>query len=293
MAIIDIRHVTKDYGQNRGVFDLDFQMNKGEIMGVLGPNGAGKTTLIRQLMGFIKPDQGEVAILDMDCFEKAPQVQEKVGYLPGEIAFMEDMTGIEFIHFIASLKGMKDFTRANELIQFLELDPRGEIKRMSKGMKQKIGLVIAFMQDTPILILDEPTSGLDPLMQLKFIDLVKQAKKEGKTIFMSSHIFEEVENVCDRVVIIRQGKLVAIENMEDLKNSRSKQYNIIFHDYKEANLFHQKHKESTLRDRQVSLLVQGQADQFIKELSQYTIDDLSIRAQSLEDIFLQYYGGDQ
>lgn len=293
MAIIDIRHVTKDYGQNRGVFDLDFQMNKGEIMGVLGPNGAGKTTLIRQLMGFIKPDQGEVSILDMDCFEKAPQVQEKVGYLPGEIAFMEDMTGIEFIHFIASLKGMKDFTRANELIQFLELDPRGKIKRMSKGMKQKIGLVIAFMQDTPILILDEPTSGLDPLMQLKFIDLVKQAKKEGKTIFMSSHIFEEVENVCDRVVIIRQGKLVAIENMEDLKNSRSKQYNIIFHDYKEANLFHQKHKESTLRDRQVSLLVQGQADQFIKELSQYTIDDLSIRAQSLEDIFLQYYGGDQ
>lgn len=293
MAIIDIRHVTKDYGQNRGVFDLDFQMNKGEIMGVLGPNGAGKTTLIRQLMGFIKPDQGEVSILDMDCFEKAPQVQEKVGYLPGEIAFMEDMTGIEFIHFIASLKGMKDFTRANELIQFLELDPRGKIKRMSKGMKQKIGLVIAFMQDTPILILDEPTSGLDPLMQLKFIDLVKQAKKEGKTIFMSSHIFEEVENVCDRVVIIRQGKLVAIENMEDLKNSRSKQYNIIFHDHKEANLFHQKHKESTLRDRQVSLLIQGQADQFIKELSQYTIDDLSIRAQSLEDIFLQYYGGDQ
>lgn len=293
MAIIDIRHVTKDYGQNRGVFDLDFQMNKGEIMGVLGPNGAGKTTLIRQLMGFIKPDQGEVSILDMDCFEKAPQVQEKVGYLPGEIAFMEDMTGIEFIHFIASLKGMKDFTRANELIQFLELDPRGKIKRMSKGMKQKIGLVIAFMQDAPILILDEPTSGLDPLMQLKFIDLVKQAKKEGKTIFMSSHIFEEVENVCDRVVIIRQGKLVAIENMEDLKNSRSKQYNIIFHDHKEAKLFHQKHKESTLRDRQVSLLVQGQADQFIKELSQYTIDDLSIRAQSLEDIFLQYYGGDQ
>lgn len=293
MAIIDIRHVTKDYGQNRGVFDLDFQMNKGEIMGVLGPNGAGKTTLIRQLMGFIKPDQGEVAILDMDCFEKTPQVQEKVGYLPGEIAFMEDMTGIEFIHFIASLKGMKDFTRANELIQFLELDPRGKIKRMSKGMKQKIGLVIAFMQDTPILILDEPTSGLDPLMQLKFIDLVKQAKKEGKTIFMSSHIFEEVENVCDRVVIIRQGKLVAIENMEDLKNSRSKQYNIIFHDHKEAKLFYQKHKESTLRDRQVSLLIQGQADQFIKELSQYTIDDLSIRAQSLEDIFLQYYGGDQ
>ncbi len=244
-------------------------------------------------MGFIKPDQGEVSILGMDCFEKAPQVQEKVGYLPGEIAFMEDMTGIEFIHFIASLKGMKDFTRANELIQFLELDPRGKIKRMSKGMKQKIGLVIAFMQDTPILILDEPTSGLDPLMQLKFIDLVKQAKKEGKTIFMSSHIFEEVENVCDRVVIIRQGKLVAIENMEDLKNSRSKQYNIIFHDYKEANLFHQKHKQSTLRDRQVSLLIQGQADQFIKELSQYTIDDLSIRAQSLEDIFLQYYGGDQ
>ena len=218
-------------------------------------------------MGFIKPDQGEVSILGMDCFEKAPQVQEKVGYLPGEIAFMEDMTGIEFIHFIASLKGMKDFTRANELIQFLELDPRGKIKRMSKGMKQKIGLVIAFMQDTPILILDEPTSGLDPLMQLKFVELMKQFKQRGKTILMSSHIFEEIENICDRVVIIKAGQIVAIEDMEKLKHNRYKHYEIQFSSLQEANLFMKKYPDARQNECYVSLMLQGHINDFIKDLS--------------------------
>ena len=293
MNVIEINHITKDYGQNKGVFDLDFKIEEGEVVGFLGPNGSGKTTTIRQLMGFIQPDKGSMSILGMDCFQDAPAIQEKVGYLPGEIAFMEDMTGIEFIRFIGELKGIKDFKKAQELIDFLELDPHGKIKRMSKGMKQKIALVVAFMQDTPILILDEPTSGLDPLMQLNFQELIQQAKKDKKTILMSSHIFEEIENLCDRVVFIRQGCIVSIEDMQHLKNSRFKYYDIVFHNHKDAKDFCQNHLEASLHDLRVSLSVQGQADQLIKELSKYTIDDLNIRRQSLEEIFLQYYGGNK
>ena len=253
MSVIEVNGITKDYGNHQGVFDVNFTVEKGEVLGFLGPNGAGKTTTIRQLMGFIKPDQGTVHIQGMDCFKNAPEVQA----------------------------------------QFLELNPKNKMKKMSKGMKQKIGLVIAFMQDAPILILDEPTSGLDPLMQNKFVELIHKAKKEGKTILMSSHIFEEVEHTCDRVVIIKEGEIVATEKMEDLRHSRRKYYEICFHDVKEATLFHQQYPESQVRDTVVSLSLQGSADTLIKALSQYTIDDLSVRVQSLEELFLHYYGGNQ
>lgn len=288
--MISVNHLTKDYGQNRGVFDMSFQIHEGEILGFLGPNGSGKTTTIRQLMGFVKPDHGNAEIQGKDCFLDAAWIQQNVGYLPGEIAFMDDMTGIDFIHFIAKLKGIKDLSYANELIEFLELDARGQIKRMSKGMKQKIGLVIALMQDPPILILDEPTSGLDPLMQMKFVELMKKAKQQGKTVFMSSHIFGEIENVCDRVVIIKEGRIVAIEDMDKLKHHRYKHYEIVFHHSHEMEKFMQHYPEAKQQQGYVSLLIKGNTDQLIKELSHYTIDDFNVKAQSLEEIFLQYYG---
>lgn len=293
MSVIEVNGITKDYGNHQGVFDVNFTVEKGEVLGFLGPNGAGKTTTIRQLMGFIKPYQGTVHIQGMDCFKNAPEVQAQLGYLPGEIAFMDDMTGMDFIEFVANMKNIQDMSKAKELIEFLELNPKNKMKKMSKGMKQKIGLVIAFMQDAPILILDEPTSGLDPLMQNKFVELIHKAKKEGKTILMSSHIFEEVEHTCDRVVIIKEGEIVATEKMEDLRHSRRKYYEICFHDVKEATLFHQQYPESQVRDTVVSLSLQGSADTLIKALSQYTIDDLSVRVQSLEELFLHYYGGNQ
>ena len=293
MSVIEVNGITKDYGNHQGVFDVNFTVEKGEVLGFLGPNGAGKTTTIRQLMGFIKPDQGTVHIQGMDCFKNAPEVQAQLGYLPGEIAFMDDMTGMDFIEFVANMTTIQDMSKAKELIEFLELNPKNKMKKMSKGMKQKIGLVIAFMQDAPILILDEPTSGLDPLMQNKFVELIHKAKKEGKTILMSSHIFEEVEHTCDRVVIIKEGEIVATEKMEDLRHSRRKYYEICFHDVKEATLFHQQYPESQVRDTVVSLSLQGSADTLIKALSQYTIDDLSVRVQSLEELFLHYYGGNQ
>ena len=293
MDVIEINHITKDYGNKRGIFDVSFTVKKGEVLGFLGPNGSGKTTTIRQLMGFIKPDHGEVKILGLDCFEKANLVQKELGYLPGEIAFMEVMTGFEFIKFIAQMKNIKDMKKAEELMTFLELDARGKMKRMSKGMKQKIGLVIAFMQDSPILILDEPTSGLDPLMQNKFVELIQRSKKEGKTILMSSHIFEEVEHTCDRVVMIKEGSIVAAETMDNLKRNRQKHYEIHFNKESDAIKFAEQYDSCQRDQKQVILTLKGHTNELLKDLSQYDIQDFNARPQSLEELFLHYYGGEQ
>ena len=291
MNTIEINHLTKDYGHHHGIFDLSFSVKEGEVLGFLGANGAGKTTTTRHLMGFIKPQKGSAKIMDLDCFRQASRVQDNIGYLPGEIAFMDQMTGMDFIRFIAGMKHLTDLSRANELIQYLELDPKVLIKKMSKGMKQKIGLVIAFMQDAPILILDEPTSGLDPLMQNKFVELINKEKEKGKTILMSSHIFEEVEHTCDRIVMIKEGELVADEPMEKIRTGRSKHYEITFASPADAAAFHAKHPNSELEGASVTLLQKGKVNDLLQELSHYEIKDLDARHQTLEEVFLQYYGG--
>lgn len=228
MSVIEINHITKNYGNHKGLFDVNFSVEKGEIVGFLEPNGAGKTTLIRHLMGFIKPDSGTVSILGKDCFHSASEIQKKTGYLPGEIAFLDDMTGDAFLKFVAEMKQMKDLSYMKELCDFLELNPKGRLRRMSKGMKQKIGIIIAFMDHPEILLLDEPTSGLDPLMQNKFVELIQKEKQNGTTILMSSHMFEEVENTCNRVVMIREGQLIADENMDTLLRKRNRICTITF-----------------------------------------------------------------
>lgn len=292
MSVIEVQHITKDYGNHKGNFDVSFTVEKGEVVGFLGPNGAGKTTTIRQLMGFIKPDKGSVTILGMDCFQDCASIQKTLGYLPGEIAFMEDMDGMAFLHFLADMKQIKDFSIAEKLIHYFELDPKGKMKKMSKGMKQKIGLVAAFMQDPEILILDEPTSGLDPLMQSKFVRLIKEAKKQGKTILMSSHMFEEVEHTCDRVVIIKDGEIMAVESMEDMRNTRKKLYDIRFSTIEEAKRFASQYPNALVEDSRVSIAIHGKVQQLIQELHSYEVLDLATRTQTLEELFMQYYGGD-
>ncbi|MCF2555598.1 ABC transporter ATP-binding protein [Faecalicatena contorta] len=299
MSIIDIQHITKDYGEGRGVFDVSFQVHKGEVMGFLGPNGAGKTTTIRQLMGFLKPDSGNVRILGMDCFHDAHKIAGSLGYLPGEIAFIDSMSGTEFIRFIARMKEMKDTGRADELMKRFALDPSTKIKKMSKGTKQKIGIICAFMQDPDILLLDEPTSGLDPLMQNAFIELILEEKKRGKTILLSSHIFEEIEKTCDRAAIIRNGRLVAVEDMEHLAKNKQKLIDLRFPDENTARDFassFQPDATSIVSVRQngslVTVQIKGNIDALIKAASRYTVNDLDIRTQTLEEIFMHFYGGD-
>lgn len=294
MNIIEIKQLTKDYGNKKGVFDLNLSVKKGEVFGFLGPNGAGKTTTIRHLMGFIHPDKGECFINALDCSKQADIIQNNLGYLPGEIAFMDDMSGIQFIKFIAEMKGAKDFSRAQELINMFNLDPNSRIKKMSKGMKQKIGIVCAFMHNPDILILDEPTSGLDPLMQNKFLELILSEKEKGKTIFMSSHIFDEIERTCDRTAIIKDGHLVAIENMKTLSESKRKSYIITFLTEEMALRFtKESFKVKDITGKQVTVSVKGNIMPLIHALDKYEITNLDVKTQSLEELFMHFYGGEK
>lgn len=290
--MIEVEHLTKDYSNSKGVFDISFSIDKGIVMGFLGPNGAGKTTTIRHLMGFIKPDSGSVRINNMDCFTNASEIMKHVGYLPGEIAFMNDMKGNEFLHFMAKMKGMNDLTRMKELLEMFELDPKAPISKMSKGMKQKIGIVCAFMNKPDILILDEPTSGLDPLMQGRFVELVQNEKKRGATILMSSHIFEEIERTCDQSIIIKNGHIIAVEDMKKLRENKHRYYIIEFHNTEELQQFVAKHPKSEVFDNnKVRYALQGgDINAILRELSSYDITDLETKTPNLEELFLQFYG---
>lgn len=291
MNTIEIDHITKDYGNGKGVFDVSFSVQEGEVLGFLGPNGAGKTTTIRQLMGFIKPDRGSVHIGGMECFSQAAEIQKNLGYLPGEIAFLDEMSGLAFLRFQAGLRSMQDFHRAEELIAFFELDPRGKIRKMSKGMKQKIGIVCAFMHDPAILILDEPTSGLDPLMQNRFVALIQKEKERGKTILMSSHLFDEVERTCDRAAIIRAGRLVAVERLEHLRATQKKTYLLRFDSEESARGFCKKMPEGMASGSVVSIPIQGSPSALLEAAAASDVRDIDIQKPSLEELFLHFYGG--
>ena len=292
--VIEIRQLTKDYGNNRGIFDVSLSVKKGEVFGFLGPNGAGKSTTIRHLMGFIQADQGSCQINGLDCLRDHARIQQALGYLPGEIAFMDDMTGLEFIKFMAKMKGMTDLTKAYELMERFELNPQGKIKKMSKGMKQKIGIICAFMHDPELLILDEPSSGLDPLMQNRFIELVLEEKQRGKTIFMSSHIFEEIERTCDRTAMIKDGRLISIEELQTLKASKHKTYQIMFATEELAEQFMNEGFEcEQVESTVVKVLPRNNLNYLLATLSRYDSIDLDITKPTLEELFLHFYGGDE
>ena len=291
--VIELRNLTKDYGSGRGVFDVSFAVEQGEVFGFLGPNGAGKTVTMRNLMGFIRPNKGTVRIGGLDCFNQRARIQERLGYLPGEIACMDEMTGAAFLEFMARMKKLRDRTRMSELIDYFELDPARRIRKMSKGTKQKVGLVCAFMTSPDIILLDEPTSGLDPLMQSRFIDLVLKEKQRGATILLSSHLFEEVERTCDRVAFIRAGKLAAVECMDNVRKSRKRVFVVTFADKTVCDRYIEAHGgASVLRQGATSVeaTVGGNLDTFVKDLATYEIIDLTAREQTLEELFMHLYG---
>ena len=295
--VIELQEVTKDYGNGKGVFGLSFAVPKGEVFGYLGPNGAGKTTTIRQLMGFIRPGRGICRM--MDCFLQAQEIQKHTGYLAGELAFPEDMTGLGFLKFMADMKGMDSHRHMESLMERFGLNPHGRIKRMSKGMKQKIGIVNAFMHQPEVVILDEPTSGLDPLMQNEFVELVLEEKKKGTTILMSSHIFEEVEKTCDRTAIIRSGRIATVEDMKELAGKRKKIYRVTLPHAAAAEKLlqepgiqpwsHPGAKES-LPSHQAEFTVSGSLPDVLRKLADFGVQDLEARNQSMEELFFQYYG---
>lgn len=288
---IEVKNLVKDYGRGRGVFDVSFAVERGEVFGFLGSNGAGKTVTMRNLMGFIRPESGTVRIEGLDCFVDRARIQRGLGYLPGEIACMDEMTGSAFLEFMVRMKGLRDRARMLELVEFFELDTARKIRKMSKGTKQKVGLVCAFMGRPDILLLDEPTSGLDPLMQSRFIELVLAEKERGATIMLSSHLFEEVERTCDRVAFIRAGRLAAVENLDAVRRSRKRVFAVTFTSAAERDRYVVAHPEAhVVGAASAEIEVAGAMDVFVKSLAAYGVADLNAREQTLEELFMHLYG---
>ncbi len=293
--IIDVKSLTKDYGFGRGVFDVTFLMKKGEVFGYLGPNGAGKTTTIRHLMGFSNVQSGSVKILGLDCFKHAKEIQNSVGYLPGEIELPDNMTGIEFLNHMASLRKMKDMTNINRLLKIFSLDvnSKRKLNKYALGEKRKLAIVTAFMHDPDILILDEPTSGLDPIGQVEFIEFIKEEKQRGKTILLSSHMFKEVESVCDRIAIIKNGKIVNVCLVDDIKNRDKKTFIISFKTKADYDKFLNEDYNFVLKKEsklQVRIYIDDEnVNKLIKSLTNYKLSYFAEEKYTLEDHFMHFY----
>lgn len=289
--MIEVKKVTKKFSNGKGIFDISFSINEGDVFGFLGPNGAGKSTTIRHLMGFMKPQSGSLSIKGLDCWGHSPDIQKFTGYLPGEMAFIEKMTGKSFLNLLAGMRNLKDRNREKDLIDRFQFDPNIPIRKMSKGMKQKVGIVAAFMHDPAILILDEPTSGLDPLMQRRFVELIVEERERGKTILMSSHYFPEIERTCNRASIIKDGRILKTETMSELQKLQRKQIEVTFSTDKEALLFCTNSAFTIVKrdQQQVTLTLGDEYNKFIKALQPYEVVNLNIHTQALEEVFMHLY----
>lgn len=291
MSVIKIENLTKDYGLSRGIFDINLEVEKGEILGYIGTNGSGKTTTIRNIMGFIKPDSGKVIILDHEVNYTTEYLMKHIGYVPGEISFPDIGDGNAFLKNQAEMIGLKDMEYANYLIKKLGLDTTANLKHMSKGMKQKTAIVSAFMGKPDILILDEPSTGLDPLMRENFVDILIEAKNRGATIFMSSHVFEELEKTCDRVTLLLNGKIIDTVHMKDIHHNEVKTYVIGFEDIKDFQKFMKEpiNVISTKENHyQVTVeMMDKEINNFMKILDNYHIKYIKEEKYTLEKYFLR------
>ena len=304
MSIIEVNHLTKDYGFKRGVFDVSFKIEKGEVFGFLGPNGAGKSTTIRHLMGFSKPLSGSTKILGMDSFKDYDRILNKVGYIPGEIALPQGLTGYQFIDMMQNMYHVHNEEMLNKMLNLFELKDnvlRCDTKHMSLGVKRKLAIVTAFMSDPEVLILDEPTSGLDPIMQQRFIDFIIEEKKRGKTILLSSHIFSEVDATCDRIAIIKDGKIVDEFISNDLKHASLKQYKIVFKSNDDYRRFVNEHdkaiinilKENENNNELIISCLDKDINKAIDSFTKYNIKEFNNIKETLEDYFMHFYKEDK
>ncbi|WP_434351856.1 ABC transporter ATP-binding protein [Trichococcus flocculiformis] len=297
MAYIEIKHLTKDYGKKRGIFDMSLEVEKGEIYGFVGVNGAGKTTAIRHMMGFLTPDEGTVTINGLDANKSSAEVKRYVSYIPGEINFPGNSTGEDFIKNQIYLSGRGDWEYAENVIDQLQLDAKANVRAMSKGMKQKTAIVSAFASDADILIMDEPTTGLDPLMRDIFIELLKEEKAKGKTIFMSSHIFQEVEEVCDRVAIIRDGMIIDVIDMKDIRYNKMKTYKMEFISIEDFEHFrslgYDLHRVK-VDDLQLNIMIHDQdINRLIQDLKNFNLVYFKEIKVTFEDYVTQVFKGEK
>ena len=290
MDVIEVKNLKKHFGKVKAVDGISFNVRKGEVFGFLGPNGAGKTTTIRSLMDFIRPQEGEEKILGMDAHKDEVKIKKKVGYLSGNVKLYDKWTGAMHIKYFHRLNGTHDISK--ELIKRLDFNPARKVKELSSGNRQKLGLILAFMFEPEVYFFDEPTNALDPILQNEVYSMIEQVVEKGATVFMSSHNMPEVERVCDRVGIIRNGKMVAIEDMVSLKEKNIYRVTAFFKDKLHKKDYINKNID-ILRDNDHEIIfrVKGDIDPVVKELSKYELKDLEINQASLEDIFFRILCG--
>lgn len=292
--MIRTEDLTVYYGKHRGIVNVNLEVEQGEVFGFLGPNGAGKTTTQRVLLDIIRPSSGKATIFGLDCRKNGKDIRKRIGYLPGELKLYEHLTGSSYLRMIGSLDEKKpDKTFMAELCDRMDLDPSRKIREYSRGNKQKIGIVAAFMGKPDLLILDEPTTGLDPLKQQEVMDLVSDVKKDGRTVFLSSHILGEVQAVCDRVGIIRDGELVKTERVETLTRRQFRRIMIRTRKPVPEGTFSDEHVMELERngdETEIVLEVRSGLEEVMKTLLTFGLDDLETRPVTLEEIFLAYYG---
>jgi ABC-2 type transport system ATP-binding protein len=291
-AVIQTQQLTKSYGAHRGIVDVDLEVNDGEVFGFLGPNGAGKTTTIRTLLDLIRPTSGRALVFGIESSADPVAIHKRIGYIPGEFALYDRLTGGQTMQYFANLRGGVDRAYQRSLMERFDIDPSRRYKELSKGNKQKIGLVIALQHQPEMLILDEPTSGLDPLVQQSFYELVREARDAGRTVFLSSHILSEVERTCDRVAIIREGRIVKTGSVESLRDLAHHQVELRFSGSVPADVFSALPGVSDVvaDDHVLRMRVTGAITPIVRAAANYELLDFVSREPTLEETFLAQYG---
>ena len=284
--------IRDSYGKHRGINNLSFSVNQGEFFGFIGPNGAGKSTTIRTLMGLIRPTGGSASIFDLDCHSKASVIARDVGYLPSENSYYENMKVRELLQYTADLYGMDCKTKMKELADRLNLDLSRKIADLSLGNKKKVGIVSAIMTSPKLIIMDEPTSGLDPLIQQAFYDILKEENSRGATVFFSSHVLSEVQKLCDRVAILKEGQLIGIQSIKELRESGYKKVSLSAKEAIPRDFFDLSgiaNYAETADKTSVSFMYNGNITAIIDKLHLLHLDDVLLEEPSLEEIFMHYY----
>lgn len=290
MNIIEINKLTKTYGNARGIVDVSFDVKEGEIFGFIGPNGAGKSTTIRTLLSLIHPTSGNAKIFGKDCIEFAPEIAKDIGYLPSEVFYYDNMKVIDLLKYSASFYKKDCRSRMNELVGIMELDTTKKIDDLSLGNKKKVGIVQGLLHEPKLIILDEPTSGLDPLMQQRFFDLLIEENKKGATILFSSHILSEVQRLCDRVAIIKEGKIVTVEKISNLQENNYKKIKIETKNAVNQDFFTIAGVNNlNIEEGMVSFIFKGDINTVMKKIAEIEILNIWIEEPDLEEIFMHYY----
>jgi ABC-2 type transport system ATP-binding protein len=290
MYAIEINNLTKTYGNSRGITDISFNIEEGEIFGFIGPNGAGKSTTIRTLLSLIYPTSGNAKIFGKDCIKFAPEIKKEIGYLPSEVFYYDNMKVMDLLKYSASFYKKDCTKRIKELAEVMDLDLTKKIDDLSLGNKKKVGIVQGLLHEPKLIILDEPTSGLDPLMQQRFFDLLEAENKKGATILFSSHILSEVQRLCDRVAIIKEGKIVTVEKISTLQENNYKRFKVDIQNRLDPNYFNMPGVNNIeIKGKTISFIFKGNINKVLKKIAEIEIENLWIEEPDLEEIFLHYY----